>query len=239
MLIYKATSKTSGKSYIGQTVKSLNQRKSEHKHRALYEKDYKNAFHNAIRKYGFDDFEWTVIEESDSWTYETLDQKEKDYIKFYDTIKSGYNILEGGQGDKRLDGDLMAIHCGSKPFYAFNLKGELLGEFINKRQFSEDYNIPTSRIIEMIKGETLSSKGIIIIDKEQYSPQILKDRLSKCIKKQSFMAKNLKDGTISGPYKNIEESKRILGLPKSCHVTEVLKGMRNSSNGYKFYYIEE
>ena len=91
----------------------------------------------------------------------------------------------------------------------------------------------------MIKGEALSSKGIIIIDKEQYSPQILKNRLSKCIKKQSFMAKNLKDGTISGPYKNIEESKRILGLPKSCHVTEVLKGMRNSSNGYKFYYIEE
>jgi len=37
MIIYKATNLINNKSYIGQTVKSLSQRASEHKHRALYE----------------------------------------------------------------------------------------------------------------------------------------------------------------------------------------------------------
>lgn len=238
MLIYMATSLTTGKSYIGQTVKTLNQRKSEHKHRALYEEDYKNAFHNAIRKYGFDDFQWIILEESENWTHEILDEKEKEYIQFYDTLNNGYNILQGGQGDSRLDGDTMAIQCGSKPFYAFNLKGELIGEFVNKKQFEYDYGIPTSRILEMIKNTTLSSKGIIIIDKESYKPEILQFRLKNCIKKQSFYAECIETKEITGPYSNIEECKRILNLPKSCHITEVLKGSRKSSNGYKFIYCE-
>jgi hypothetical protein len=29
----------------------------------------------------------------------------------------------------------MAILLGSEPFYAFNIKGEFLGEFINKSEF--------------------------------------------------------------------------------------------------------
>lgn len=61
-IIYKATSKTSGKIYIGQTTTSLNNRISNHKHKALYNIDLKNHFHNAIRKYGIDDFIWEVID---------------------------------------------------------------------------------------------------------------------------------------------------------------------------------
>ena len=121
MLIYKVTNKQNNKVYIGQTVKSLSQRQSEHKHRFLYENPH-NKFYNAIKKYGWDNFDWEVLEESNDWTYDILDEKEKYYIQLYDSIQSGYNILKGGNCS-RIDGEQMAISCGSKPFYAFTIKG--------------------------------------------------------------------------------------------------------------------
>lgn len=133
----------------------------------------------------------------------------------------------------------MAIACGSKPFYAFNLKGELIGEFINKTDFSRKYNIPVQRIVEMVEEKTLSSKGIIIIDKEKYSQEKLQNRIKRCIKKIPFKAINIKTGELSETFTSIEECKRTLNLPKNCHIGEVLKKQRNSSNGYKFIYVED
>jgi len=48
--IYKATSKISGKSYIGQTKTSIKKRFYAHKNQSL--KQTNNHFHNAIKKYG-------------------------------------------------------------------------------------------------------------------------------------------------------------------------------------------
>ena len=90
MIIYKATNKIDGKCYIGQTIKGLKRRKQEHSNAkdGCY-------FHNAIHKYGFDNFEWEVIEECDS--KEELDEMEFHYIKQYDSFKpNGYNLTLGG-----------------------------------------------------------------------------------------------------------------------------------------------
>lgn len=236
MLIYKVTNIINNKVYIGQTVKQLSQRKSEHKHRFLFE-DSHNKFYNALKKYGWDNFVWEVLEESADWTYEILDEKEKYYIKLYDSINKGYNILEGGNCSRQ-DGEKMAIACGSKPFYAFNIKGEFLGEFINKTEFARQYNITVQRVVEMVNNTTYSAKGIIVIDKEKYTPALLKMRLQGCVKKLPFVAVNKQTNEQMGIFTNIEECKRQLGLPKSCHIGEVLKGQRQSSNGYIFYYIE-
>lgn len=235
MLIYKVTNNKNNKVYIGQTVKSLSQRRSEHKHRFLYENSH-SKFYNALKKYGWENFTWEIIEESNDWTYETLDEKEKYYIKLYDSINNGYNILEGGNCS-RIDGEQMAISCGSKPFYAFTIKGELIGEFVNKREFSRQYNIPVQRIVEMTQNKTLSAKNIIVIDKELYNLELLQYRIKNCIKKIPFIAINKKTGEQSQPFTSIEECKRVLNLPPNCHIGEVLKNQRKSSNGYVFKYI--
>lgn len=133
----------------------------------------------------------------------------------------------------------MAILCGSKPFYAFNLKGELIGEFINKREFARLYDIAPQRVVEMVQNKILSSKNIIVIDKENYTIEILQDRLKKCVKKFPFVAINKKTGERSKIFTSIEECKRTLNLPTNCHIGEVLKGQRKSSNGYIFEYVEE
>lgn len=237
MLIYKATNIQNNKVYIGQTIKPLSQRISEHKCRATHT-DSHNKFYNAIKKYGWENFAWEVVEESDTWTQNELNEKEQYYIQLYNAIENGYNTLIGGQCST-VDGEAMAFLCGSQPFYAFNLKGELIGEFVNKREFARQYNIAVQRIVEMVQNKTLSSKNIIVIDKATYTPELLQYRLKYCIKKLPFVAINKKTGKQSKVFTSIEDCKRELQLPINCHIGEVLKGSRKSSNGYIFKYIEE
>ena len=70
-IIYKVTNLQNGKVYIGQTIRTLNQRRTQH----IY--DARNScsfyFHNAIRKYGEDSFVWEQIDSAE--TAEELEQK--------------------------------------------------------------------------------------------------------------------------------------------------------------------
>ena len=94
MIIYKVTSTTSGKVYIGQTVKRLEDRKQQHFKNARLGK--KTNFYSAIRKYGPDDFVWEIIDNADS--KDLLNELEIKYISHYNTYKCGYNMTKGGDG---------------------------------------------------------------------------------------------------------------------------------------------
>jgi len=94
--IYKATSQTSGKSYIGQTQRpafDLHKRIKEHFNTARNIKK-KAHFQNAILKYGYEDFEWSVLEEP---LLENLNKQEVLWISTFDTYKNGYNSFPGGE----------------------------------------------------------------------------------------------------------------------------------------------
>ena len=91
MFIYKITNKINKKSYIGQTIRPVNERWNEHKSR-FNKKDTKLA--RAIRKYGLENFEFSTIYEAN--TIEELNKIEKKYIENLDTVNNGYNIKEGG-----------------------------------------------------------------------------------------------------------------------------------------------
>ena len=59
-LIYKATNKINGKSYVGQTIFTLAERIDGHIKSAT-KKDSPYHFHKAIRKYGEENFDWETI----------------------------------------------------------------------------------------------------------------------------------------------------------------------------------
>lgn len=89
--VYRYTS-PSGKVYIGQTCKSLEERAGGFKGRG-YKKC--TAFYNAILKYGLESFSREVIAES--LTKEEADIVEQDNIKKYKELGISYNICKGGQ----------------------------------------------------------------------------------------------------------------------------------------------
>lgn len=54
-------------------------------------------FHSAIKKYGPESFSWEIL--CECLSKDELDEKEKYYIKKYDTIgPKGYNLTVGGEG---------------------------------------------------------------------------------------------------------------------------------------------
>lgn len=92
MLIYSATNTINGKVYIGQTVGTLSDRKKQHKYDAYKRCANKTSiyFYNAIRKYGWGAFEWSVLEEHDD--QDVINELEKWYIKCI----GDYNVCKGG-----------------------------------------------------------------------------------------------------------------------------------------------
>lgn len=93
-IIYKITNKVNGKSYIGQTRYTLEFRWRQH----LHKKD-NVYFHNAIKKYGAENFSLEVLEECD---LDKLNSREIFYIAKYNTFENGYNLTIGGDGNRRL-----------------------------------------------------------------------------------------------------------------------------------------
>lgn len=95
--IYKITNKVTGKSYIGQTRYTVEFRWRQHQHK----KD-KSYFHNAVQKYGPENFTVETLEECD---VADLDSREIYYIAKYDTFANGYNTTIGGDGKRVITSD--------------------------------------------------------------------------------------------------------------------------------------
>lgn len=97
MIIYKVTNNLNGQVYIGQTSKTLEERRRKHEKETLTESRKTVKFHNALRKYGFENFTWEVLKECQS--QEELDYYEEYYINKYNSLdrESGYNLKHGGK----------------------------------------------------------------------------------------------------------------------------------------------
>lgn len=97
MFIYKITNKVNGKIYIGQVYnKSVQDRFERH----IREANPKHhiVLDRAIYKYGKENFVCEQIDSANS--LEELNQKEKYWIKFYNSTNKniGYNLTDGGEG---------------------------------------------------------------------------------------------------------------------------------------------
>jgi group I intron endonuclease len=97
MIIYLLRCTVSGKAYIGQSIHSLEDRWKIHLKDAKRGAPY--MLHKAIRKYGPEAFEKTVLQEVSA--VEELNTLEIYYIKTQNTkVPFGYNMTDGGEGHK-------------------------------------------------------------------------------------------------------------------------------------------
>ena len=93
--VYKVQNKTNGKCYIGMTSRAVLERWDEHVSRAKCNKR-NSRLYDALRKYGKDSFEVTILESTDSDDH--VRELEKKYIQEFDSYNNGYNCNLGGQG---------------------------------------------------------------------------------------------------------------------------------------------
>jgi group I intron endonuclease len=97
-VIYKATNKVNGKIYIGYDSAWPNRR-----YQHIWESSRRPTgvvFHQAIKKYGADQFEWSIEYESSDPDF-TLNIMEGYFIRLYQSHYStgkGYNMSYGGEG---------------------------------------------------------------------------------------------------------------------------------------------
>lgn len=95
MIIYRAINTINGKSYIGLTRLTLEERKKKHYWNSQNpNKNKKQAFYLAIQKYGWENFEWQEL--CSARNLQDLSELEKYFIKEYDSYKNGYNNTLGG-----------------------------------------------------------------------------------------------------------------------------------------------
>lgn len=97
MIIYKATNLVNGKVYVGQTVNTLKYRKEQHWREAICPSRKNVHFHNALLKYGIDNFEFEIIDRARD--VDELNKKESYWISYYNSTDSryGYNKDSGGK----------------------------------------------------------------------------------------------------------------------------------------------
>lgn len=102
--IYKITNKINGKSYIGKTLSSIEERWQNHIRDSKKESCKDRPLYKAFAKYGIENF---FIEKIEECSAERANEKEVYWIEYYSTFKEGYNATIGGDGTHYLDYDLI------------------------------------------------------------------------------------------------------------------------------------
>lgn len=104
--IYKITNQINNKVYVGQTVKSLQKRFTQHKNNSNKEYFSQIVLYKAFNKYGIENFTFEKIEEVPN---NLLDEREKYWIEYYDSYFNGYNSTLGGRATQLYNWDVDEI----------------------------------------------------------------------------------------------------------------------------------
>lgn len=144
--IYKITNKLNGKIYIGQTIKSLEERFQKHccGTSAKDKYHFNMAIKKAIRKYGKDNFTIELIEEVET---DKLNEREVYWISFYDSYNKGYNCTLGGQNGATRKCSLSWTEENEV------IEAKYLGFSI--KEIGEAYNIDRSTVHNIFKRHNL------------------------------------------------------------------------------------
>lgn len=149
--IYKIENLINHKIYIGQT-NDYKRRFLEHKNKG-YKKETKVLYY-AFDKYGIENFDFSIIE-----FVENYNEREKYWIKYYDSFENGYNMTEGGD-------EPPTFHGENHPLSTHNIADIEKIIFLLKntktsiKDISKITNYNTSSINRINKGELWYQKDL-------------------------------------------------------------------------------
>ena len=209
--IYKITNLINGKSYIGKTLLTIDERWNEHCRAVRRKRCEKRPLYSAMNKYGIENFKVEQIEECDD---NVVNEREVYWIEYFGTFKNGYNATIGGDGKHYLDYDLI---CETYKQVKNTVKtAEICGCCADSvRNILRERNIPI-----------LSSQEVLKIQKSKMINQYTLDgEYIKTFPSISNAAKYIQ---------SLEPEKRtnIKGIVQ--HISDVAKGKRKTA--YKFIW---
>lgn len=145
-LIYKITYIPDNKVYIGQTIRSFNERIKEHINKAS--PNSSQYIDRAIYAHGKDKFIYEVIE--DNVPKELIDEREIYWISFYDSYNNGYNLTLGGGGGK-----------AGEPIYQWTFDGELIKKWSSAREAERICGFHHQDLRKCVNGDRISAHGYL------------------------------------------------------------------------------
>lgn len=172
-IIYCIHNLSTGKKYIGQTVEKLQRRVVRH-FRTINE----TKISRAIQKYSKYDFVYGILEEVTDENL--LDEREMYWIKFYDTVNTGFNIKEGGKCARGYKQSQSSIDKRRK---------KLIGKSLSKEH--------KEKISKSHKGKILSKETVdkmISYRTGRKLTETCKEKISQSHSKNTYELKNA-DGT--------------------------------------------
>lgn len=225
--IYKFTSKTTGLSYIGQSI-DIERRYNEHKRTT--NKDY--SFYNAIKEHGWDDFIFEIIEYCNQ---EQLNEREKYWISYYDTYYHGYNETLGGEGGP--------ASGKKKPVAQYDLEGNFIAAYESELDAERKlgFKSKSSNISRVCSGEAYKSKGFqwrFITNDIDY-----KSNIGSCPQKARYSNKtnkiaqcDIETHNIIQIFNSISEASRKTGINRQ-NISSVCNNRNKSASGYYWFKI--
>lgn len=231
-IIYVAENTVNGKRYVGQTRRTFELRKKQHK-RDIERLDLK--LYRAIRKHGWDNFNWAIIVEGIE-NIDSLNRLEQYWIKELDTFKNGYNSTTGGEGYILSDEAKMKMSESRKGRHFSEETRRKLSDSQRGKHLSEETK---KKMSESQKGEKNPNYGKHLSDEtKKKMSESHKGRTganNSCSKPVLQLDKET--GEVIAEFAGLNEAERVTGIHNS-HISKVCRGKRKSSGGYYWQYKE-
>lgn len=223
-LIYKHTNKINGKCYIGQTKQTASIRWAN----GLGYKSRSCIFWNAIKKYGWNNFEHQILEDNIN-TQEDANDREIFWIKHFNSYvnfenSNGYNMTLGGNNGE---------HLGYSVYQIDKKTLKIIKEFPStaeaSRQFGSENN--SSQIRNCCDGIKRSAKGYFWCYKKNYS-KIWEPKANKLVTPVYQINDKLE---VIQKYDSITDYVKKTGFSGGSIVSCCLRKQRKANNYYWCY----
>ena len=172
--IYKITNQINKLVYIGQTTYEPYYRWQRHISDAYGPNiDRKYAIHKAIYEYGYQNFNFEVLEECNE---KIINERERYWIEYYDSYNNGYNLTRGGAGKLKIDYDLVVkLYCTNN--FSINELAKYLSttrhtisKILSVRHIPHNEEALYNRELLLTLAKKATAKLVYCLDKETEIP---------------------------------------------------------------------
>ena len=248
--IYKITNNINGKIYIGQT-KNVKKRFKEH-----INAETNSAIHNAIKKYGKENFTFEIIE----GPIKNYNEREIYWIEFYNSYRNGYNLTIGGNQPPTIMGEksyfakfsddlilqLQLDLINTNLSYAelsdkYHIRVEYITKInIGSKRFNNNFNYPLRNNGNCIKKEDTVAK----VTNALLNTTLSVEQISKNFDVSSKTVRKINLGLQANSFKNIdypirEKGQRISKKMLSNIITDLLGDKLKLSDIEKKYNLSK